>query len=285
MYGAKEGGRNSYRFYQTEMTRRAQDRLTRERALRRALEEKEFELWYQPKLDLKSGRVSGAEALLRWRDPEHGMVSPAEFIPLAERTALIIPIGELVLDTVCAQIRQWRETGLETGRIAINVAALQIERSDYVDALACALARHGLPPEVLEVEVTESLIMENPEHARQVIHAIQDLGITTAVDDFGTGYSSLAYLKVLPINNLKVDRAFVSDLPHDENDAAITRAIVGLGQTLGFEITAEGIETVEQLEFLRSIGCNHGQGYLFGKPMPFPEFEDWIIRGQHGGGI
>ncbi|MBS0354402.1 MAG: EAL domain-containing protein [Proteobacteria bacterium] len=285
MYGAKEGGRNSYRFYQAEMTRRAQDRLTRERALRRALEEKEFELWYQPKLNLESGRISGAEALLRWRDPERGMVSPAEFIPLAERTALIIPIGELVLDTVCAQIRLWRKTGLETGRIAINVAALQIERSDYVDTLASALARHGLPPEVLEVEVTESLIMENPEHARQVIHAIQDLGVTTAVDDFGTGYSSLAYLKVLPINNLKVDRAFVSDLPHDENDVAITRAIVGLGQTLGFEITAEGIETVEQLEFLRSIGCNHGQGYLFGKPMPVAEFEDWIIRGQHGEGI
>lgn len=285
MYGAKEGGRNSYRFYQAEMTRKAQDRLTRERALRRALEEREFELWYQPKLDLRSGRVSGAEALLRWKDPQRGMISPAEFIPLAERTALIIPIGELVLDTVCAQISQWRGNGLETGRIAINVAALQIERSDYVNTLACALARHGLPPEVLEVEVTESLIMENPEHARQVIHAIQDLGVTTAVDDFGTGYSSLAYLKVLPINNLKVDRAFVSDLPYDENDVAITKAIVGLGQTLGFEITAEGIETAEQLEFLRSIGCNHGQGYLFGKPMPVAQFEDWIIRGQQGEGI
>ncbi|WP_153131238.1 bifunctional diguanylate cyclase/phosphodiesterase [Dechloromonas hortensis] len=276
MYGAKEGGRNDYRFYQAEMTRRSQERLLLERALRRAVEQQEFEVWYQPKLDLASGRVDGAEALLRWRDPERGLISPADFIPVAERTGLIIPIGEQVLDTVCRQQRSWRASGLLSGRVAINVAAPQIERSDYVEALRQALLRHQLPAEAIEVEVTESLLMENPEQARDVLCAIQEMGVTTAVDDFGTGYSSLAYLKVLPINNLKVDRAFVSDLPHDSNDVAITQAIIALGHSLGFKITAEGIETVEQLDFLRSIGCDQGQGFFFSRPLPAAQFESWL---------
>lgn len=276
MYGAKEGGRNDYRFYQAEMTRRSQERLALERALRRAVEQGEFEVWYQPKLDLASGRIDGAEALLRWRDPSRGLISPADFIPVAERTGLIIPIGEQALDMVCRQQRGWRESGLLRGRIAVNVAAPQIERSDYVDTLRRALARHQLTAEALEIEVTESLLMENPEQARDVLCAIQEMGITTAVDDFGTGYSSLAYLKVLPINNLKIDRAFVSDLPHDSNDVAITQAIIALGHSLGFKITAEGIETTEQLAFLRQAGCDQAQGYLFGRPMPAAEFEAWL---------
>jgi len=276
MYGAKEGGRNSYRFYQADMTRRAQERLTQERSLRRALEEGEFEVWYQPKLELADGSLCGAEALLRWRDPARGLVSPAEFIPLAERTGLIVPIGELVLDQVCRQARQWADRDLLAGRIAVNVAALQIERSDYAATLRQALEKHGLPATALEVEVTESLIMESPNHARQVLCDIQTLGVTTAVDDFGTGYSSLAYLKVLPINHLKIDRAFVADLPHNANDVAIARAIIALGHSLGFHITAEGIETQEQLEFLRGAGCDQGQGYLFGRPMPAADFTAWM---------
>ncbi len=280
MYGAKEGGRNNYRFYQADMTRRAQERLVQERSLRRALENGEFEVWYQPKLDLAGRHVTGAEALLRWRDPQRGLVSPVEFIPLAERTGLIVPIGELVLELACRQIHEWRARGLQPGRIAVNVAALQIERSNYAESLARVLARHGLPAEVLEVEVTESLIMENPEHAREVLCAIQELGVTTAVDDFGTGYSSLAYLKVLPIDHLKIDRAFVCDLPHNANDVAIARAIIALGHSLGFQITAEGIETQEQLDFLHAAGCDQGQGYLFARPMPAAEFEAWLQ--QHG---
>ncbi len=276
MYGAKESGRNDYRYYRSEMTERVHQRLAQEHALRLALENNEFEVWYQPKIDLFSGRLQGAEALLRWRDPSRGLISPAEFIPLAERTGLIIPLGERVLELVCAQLRAWRDRELLDGRIAINVAALQIERSDFVEYLGEVLARHELSASLLEVEVTESVIMESPKHARSVLGAIQQMGVTTAIDDFGTGYSSLAYLKMLPIDHLKIDRAFIRDLPHDDNDVAITRAIIDMGHALGFKITAEGIETREQFEFLRNAGCDQGQGYLIGKPMPAAEFEAWV---------
>lgn len=276
MYVAKESGRNAWRHYHPDMTQRLQQRLTLERALRRALDHNEFELWYQPKIDLFSGRVEGAEALLRWRDPDGGLISPAEFIPLAERTGLIIPLGERVLELVCAQIHHWRERDLLPGPIAINVAAVQIERSDYVQSLCQALQRHDLLPALLEVEITESLLMESQQHACQVLAQLQALGVATAVDDFGTGYSSLAYLKALPINHLKIDRAFIKDLPGDDNDVAITRAIIDLGHALGFRITAEGIETQAQYAFLRNAGCDQGQGYLIGRPMPAAAFEQWL---------
>ncbi|MDU9393011.1 putative bifunctional diguanylate cyclase/phosphodiesterase [Pseudomonas japonica] len=276
MYAAKEGGRNAWRLYHSDMTERLQQRLAMERALRRALEQKEFELWYQPRIDLFSGRVEGAEALLRWRDPQHGLVSPGDFIPLAERTGLIIPLGEQVLELVCRQVRLWRDRELLPGPIAINVAALQIERSDYVGSLTQALQRHGLDPQLLEVEITESLLMESQQHACEVLAQLQALGVATAVDDFGTGYSSLAYLKALPINHLKIDRAFIKDLPHGDNDVAITRAIIDLGHALGYRITAEGIETHAQHQFLRNAGCDHGQGYLIGRPMPAERFEHWL---------
>lgn len=278
MYAAKESGRNAWRLYLPDMTERLQQRLSLERALRRALEQQEFEVWYQPRIDLFSGRVEGAEALLRWRDPQHGLVSPADFIPLAERTGLIIPLGEHVLDLVCAQIRQWRDRELLPGPIAINVAALQIERSDYLCSLTQALERHALSPDLLEVEITESLLMESQQHACEVLARLQALGVATAVDDFGTGYSSLAYLKTLPINHLKIDRAFIKDLPHGDNDVAITRAIIDLGHALGFRITAEGIETHAQHQFLRNAGCDHGQGYLIGRPMPADRFEHWLAN-------
>lgn len=280
MYAAKESGRNAWRLYHSDMTERLQQRLALERALRRALAQHEFEVWYQPRIDLFSGRVEGAEALLRWRDPQQGLVSPADFIPLAERTGLIIPLGEHVLDLVCAQIRNWRDRELLPGPIAINVAALQIERSDYVSSLTGALKRHGLSPELLEVEITESLLMESQQHACEVLARLQALGVATAVDDFGTGYSSLAYLKSLPINHLKIDRAFIKDLPHGDNDVAITRAIIDLGHALGYRITAEGIETHAQHQFLRNAGCDHGQGYLIGRPMPAERFEHWM-RTEH----
>lgn len=276
MYVAKESGRNAWRYYHPDMTLRLQQRLALERALRRALEHNEFEVWYQPKIDLFSGRVEGAEALLRWRDPTLGLVSPAEFIPLAESTGLIIPLGERVLELVCAQIRAWRERDLLPGAIAINVAAVQVERSDYVQSLCAALQRHDLPAQVLEVEITESLLMESQLHACEVLAQLQALGVATAVDDFGTGYSSLAYLKALPINHLKIDRAFIKDLPGDDNDVAITHAIIDLGHALGFRITAEGIETQAQYTFLRNAGCDHGQGYLIGRPMPAAAFEQWL---------
>ncbi|WP_371919487.1 putative bifunctional diguanylate cyclase/phosphodiesterase [Pseudomonas sp. SDI] len=280
MYAAKESGRNAWREYHPDMTQRVQAQLALERALRRALAHNEFEMWYQPKIDLFSGRLEGAEALLRWRDPEHGLVSPAQFIPLAERSGLIIPLGERVLELVCAQIRRWRDDDLHFGPIAINVAAVQIERSDYVKSLSQALQRHGLPAPVLEVEITESLLMESQQHACEVLARLQQMGIATAVDDFGTGYSSLAYLKSLPIDHLKIDRAFIKDLPGDDSDVAITRAVIDLGHALGFRITAEGIETQEQYQFLRNAGCDQGQGFLIGRPMPAEQFEYWLAEQQ-----
>jgi diguanylate cyclase (GGDEF)-like protein/PAS domain S-box-containing protein len=278
MYGAKEAGRNGFRFYQRQMTESIQQRVTLESALRRALHHGEFELWYQPKLDLASGRVEGAEALLRWRDPVLGMVMPADFIPLAERTGLIIAMGEWVLDQACAQLSQWRARGIFEGRMAINVAAPQIDRGDFVDSVRSALERHALPACALEVEVTESLLMESPGQAREVLSRLQGLGVTTAVDDFGTGYSSLAYLKLLPIDNLKIDRAFVRDLPHDPTYVAITQAIINLGRALNFHVTAEGIETAEQYDFLRESGCDSAQGYWISRPMPAAHFEQWLAE-------
>jgi len=276
MYGAKEGGRNDYRFYQPEMTLRAQERMNSEHLLRRAVQRHEFEIWYQPKINLADNEVAGAEALVRWRDPIRGMVSPADFIPLAESTGLIIQIGEQVVDMVCADIRRWADLQMPHGVIAVNVAALQIDRSDYVETIRSTLEKYDLAANVLEVEVTESLMMASPDHSREILGSLQALGITTAIDDFGTGYSSLAYLKLLPINSLKIDRAFISDLPHNQSDVAITKTIVDLGHALGFKIIAEGVETQEQSTFLKAIGCDQAQGYFYGRPMPAPEFELWL---------
>lgn len=283
MYGAKEGGRNDYRFYQPEMTLRAQERMNSERLLRGAVQKNQFEIWYQPKIDLLNNQVVGAEALLRWRDPVRGLVPPNDFIPLAESTGLIIPIGEHVVDMVCRDIRRWTDLHIPHGAIAVNVAALQIDRSDYVETIRSTLEKYDLPAIVLEVEVTESLMMASPEHSREVLSTLQSLGITTAIDDFGTGYSSLAYLKLLPINSLKIDRSFISDLPHDKSDVAITRTIVELGHALGFKIIAEGVETEEQHQFLKQTGCDQGQGYLYGRPMPAADYEDWLRTHLHSG--
>ena len=280
MYAAKESGRNAWRLYHPDMTERLQERLCLERNLRRALQNNEFELWYQPKIDLFSGRIEGAEALLRWRDPDYGLVSPAQFIPLAERTGLIIPLGEKVLELACQQIAAWRAADCLPGPLAINVAALQIERSDYVASLSRSLRRYDLPPTLLEVEITESLLMESQQQACAALAQLQAMGVATAVDDFGTGYSSLAYLKSLPIDHLKIDRAFIKDLPADDDAVAITRAIIDLGHALGFHITAEGIETQAQYDFLRNAGCDQGQGFLMARPMPAQALQTWLADRQ-----
>ena len=276
MYAAKEAGRNDYRFYQRDMTLHMQERVSLEHALRRALEGDELEVWYQPKLNLADGQVMGAEALMRWRDPVAGLIAPADFIPLAERTGLIVPMGEWLLDQVCAHLRQWRDRGTFDGHVAINVAVPQIERSDFADSVTRALQRYQLPARALEVEVTESLFMESRQLARSVLGRLQAMGVTTAVDDFGTGYSSLAYLHLLPVDNLKIDRAFIQELPHSATHVAITRAIIQLGHALKFRVTAEGIETPEQYDFIRQAGCDAGQGYLIARPMPPAEFEAWL---------
>lgn len=278
MYSAKGAGRNGYHFYQPAMTSVIHERVIMEHALRRALAYDEFEVWYQPKVCLLTGAVAGAEALLRWRDPVQGLVLPDAFIPVAERSGLIIPIGQWVLGEVCRQQAAWRAAGQFVGCVAINVAAPQIDRSDFVASVVTALATHWLPPSALEVEVTESLLMESQERACDVLARLQAHGVRTAIDDFGTGHSSLAYLKLLPVNHLKIDRAFICDLPTDATYGAITQAIVTLGDALRFCVTAEGVETESQCEFLRTVGCAYGQGYLFGKPMPADAFQAWIAQ-------
>jgi len=276
MYEAKAAGRNTYCFYQRNMTEEAQKRLHIENALRRAVEKREFEVWFQPQFRLDTGAYLGAEALVRWRDPEHGLVPPGDFIPLAERSGLIIPLGEQVLEMVGAAARRWLDAGLSIGRLGVNVAGPQIDRSDFVATLRRVISTWNLPPSVFEIEITETVIMENPDHGRRVLNEINALGITTAIDDFGTGYSSLAYLKELPIGTIKLDRAFVKDLPEHPSDIAISRAVIALGHNLGFKVIAEGIETEAQRRFLHEEGCDEGQGYLFARPMPADAFEAWL---------
>lgn len=276
MYSAKNDGRGMYHFYQREMTHAVVRRLAMEAALRRALDKGELEVWYQPQIDLFSRKVVGAEALVRWRDPEQGLISPVEFIPLAEESGLIIPLGEWVLEQACSQTFAWRRAGLLLQSISVNVAGQQIGSGNFVDTVSRVLSKTGLTPAVLELEITEGFIMYNADHALSVMRGLRALGVSTAIDDFGTGYSSLGYLKQLPIDKLKIDQSFVRDLPADQDDVAISRAVIMLGQSLGFHVIAEGIETEGQVAFLRGEGCRMGQGYLFSRPLPAKEFEAYL---------
>lgn len=276
MYRAKEDGRNGYCFYTEELTQEALDRVVMEHALSQALEGDEFFLVYQPQLDLKTGRVLGAEALLRWRHPEKGIVPPATFIPLAEDSGLILDIGHWVLRTACAQCRTWLDAGLDIGRMAVNVAGPQIQRGGLPEEVQMVLRETGLPAERLELEVTEGFVMGHAEFCIRQLDELRSCGVELSVDDFGTGYSSLSYLKRLPIGKLKIDRSFVRDLPANPDDLAIARAVIALGGSLGLEVIAEGVETAEQAQCLQASGCSQVQGFLYARPMPAPEFESWL---------
>ncbi|QQS54812.1 MAG: EAL domain-containing protein [Candidatus Competibacteraceae bacterium] len=268
VYQAKEQGRNTYRFYTEALTRAAHERLDLERRLRGALERDEFLLHYQPQLSVIEGRIIGVEALVRWQPPGQALVSPARFIPLAEETGLIVPLGEWVLRTACAQAQAWRLAGWPSLLMAVNLSARQIRQPDLVGRVRAALADSGLPAEYLELEITESGLMEQGEQAETILRALKETGVRLAIDDFGTGYSSLAYLKRFPIDQLKIDQGFVRDIPHDPNDMEIAAAIIALAHTLRLEVLAEGVETTEQLAFLREHGCKLCQGYLFSRPVP-----------------
>jgi diguanylate cyclase (GGDEF)-like protein/PAS domain S-box-containing protein len=272
MYRAKEMGGNNYQFFTTALNEQLRERLHIESALRTALERREFELYYQPQVDTGSGRIVGMEALIRWHHPEMGMVAPNRFIALAEETGLILPIGSWVLQTACRQLRSWQLAGREQLRMAVNVSARQVAEPDFVLSVAKVLAETGLSPQCLELELTESTVMNDVEHAVIVMRELKKLGITLAIDDFGTGYSSLAHLKRFAIDVLKIDQTFVRDLTVDPDDAAIVNTIIALADNLGLEVISEGVETQEQLEFLRQHGCRQMQGYYFSRPVAADAF-------------
>jgi diguanylate cyclase (GGDEF)-like protein/PAS domain S-box-containing protein len=271
MYRAKDQGRNNYQFYSAQMNKHTFERLAMESSLRRAVERNEFLLHYQPKLDLRTGAIAGVEALVRWQHPDWGMVSPAQFIPLAEETGLIVQIGEWVLKAACEQNKQWRDQGIPALRVAVNLSARQFAQKTLLSDVARIIAQSGLTPDCLELEITESLVMTNPEHATETLHKLKAMGINLSIDDFGTGYSSLAYLKRFPIDCVKIDRSFIKDIPTEPDDMAITKGVIALGHSLRLKVVAEGVETVEQQDFLRSNGCDEMQGYLFSKPLPVAE--------------
>jgi EAL domain-containing protein (putative c-di-GMP-specific phosphodiesterase class I) len=268
MYRAKERGRNNYQFYTAALTANAVERFQMEVALRQALERDELVLYFQPKVNLADGKTYATEALVRWRHPELGLVAPDRFIPLAEETGLIQPIGVWVLRTACEQMKQWLDMGLPLQHVAVNLSGMQILHGGIVTTVWQVLQETGLKPQYLELEITESVIMGHAEETIRVLDELRDLGVSLAIDDFGTGYSSLSYLKRFPIDTLKIDRSFVRDTPDDANDAAIIRAVIALGRSLQLEIVAEGVETAEQQEFLLKEGCDTAQGYLFSRPVP-----------------
>ncbi|MEW6766268.1 MAG: EAL domain-containing protein [Pseudomonadota bacterium] len=279
MYAAKGQGRNQYRFFSAEMNAEIQEWSKLSHCLHHALRRKEFELHYQPKIDLRTGEVRGLEALIRWRHAEWGLVSPARFIPVAEKNGLINDIGLWVMNEACRQMRAWLDEGLDPGRVAVNLSGQQCLGDELPRQIRSALRRHRLEGVHLEVEITESIVMSDTEESVRAFWALRDLGVSVAVDDFGTGYSSLSYLKRLPVNTLKIDKSFIDDIETDLQDKEIIRAILAMAQSLGLSVVAEGIETEAQLDYLRSTGCSEGQGYYFSKPLPAREITTLLLAG------
>ncbi|WP_081629815.1 bifunctional diguanylate cyclase/phosphodiesterase [Thiomonas sp. FB-6] len=272
MHEAKKKGAAQWSLYRRGLYARQRQVLEMEGALRRALNTSEFVPYYQAKVDIATDRIIGAEALLRWKHPEQGLVAPVEFIPILEETGLIVPAGKWVLNAVCAQQAQWRREGVAIVPIAVNCAVAQLQDDQFINDAQNALQRHSLDPSLLEIEITESVLMQAPEKIARLIEKLRGLGILTGIDDFGTGYSSLAYLKSLPVSSLKIDRAFVKDLPMGVRDMAITKAVLSLARELGLRVVAEGVENMGQFEFLRCHGCDAYQGYLFSRPVPAGDF-------------
>jgi diguanylate cyclase (GGDEF)-like protein len=276
MYRAKEDGKNALRFFTSEFKTQSIERLTLESALRRALERDQFELHYQPKVDMITGQITGVEALLRWTHPDLGVLSPAQFIPLAEETGLIVPVGRWVLREACAQNMAWQRRGLRPVSMAVNLSPRQFVDEHLLQDIDEALAASGMSPVLLQLEVTESMVMRNVPRAVKVLDAIQSRGIRLAIDDFGTGYSSMSLMKQFPIDTIKIDRSFVRDLPRDSEDQAIAQAIISMGKALGMTVIAEGVETVEQRAFLQNHACDEMQGFLFSKPLPARQLADLL---------
>ena len=278
LYRAKEEGRGTYQLYDSKMHEDVQERRQLESDLRRALERKEFRVVYQPQFDCSSGEIVGAEALLRWDHAERGPISPADFIPVAEATRLIIPISEWILRSVCAQAKAWQKSGMPKFGVSVNISPLHFKQSNLADQINLVLAESELPPECLELEITEGVAMSEGSDAQRALNELKALGIKLAIDDFGTGYSSLNRLKQFPVDRLKIDQSFVRDITTDWDDAAINSAVIQIGHSLNIKVIAEGVETQEQFEFLVEQGCNEAQGYLFSPPLDAEVFADFVAR-------
>jgi diguanylate cyclase (GGDEF)-like protein len=280
MYHAKSLGRDVYCFFEASMNAHVQAQLEMVQDLRQAMDRHELVLYYQPKFEAPNGPAIGAEALLRWQHPTRGLIQPDDFIPLAEKTGLIVPIGEWVLDESCRQMREWHDAGRVNWTMAVNLSPLQFAHAGLIEAVQATLERHQLRPRCLTLEITESTAMHDADASVVILQKLHEMGVRIAIDDFGTGYSSLLYLKRLPATELKIDRGFVRDLEHDTEDRAIVSAIVALGQTLDLKIVAEGVETIAQQEFLTNLGCHSLQGFLFGRPMPPDQFIAALARNE-----
>lgn len=280
MYRAKDAGRNSFQFYTRDMNDRTVKMLLLEGSLRHAISKNQLCLFYQPKFDLTNDLLVGMEALIRWNHPEKGLIPPSDFIPLAEDTGMIIPIGEWVIQEACRQIKAWQKLAIDHLHVAVNISARHFNPM-IIETIIKALNKNQLEPRFLELEITESVLMDNADSAIEILARLREMGISLSIDDFGTGYSSLSYLKRFPIASLKIDRSFVMDMTDDSNDAAIVSSIVALARNMDLQVTAEGIETSRQLELIKHLGCDHGQGYLLGRPMPAEEFEQRYLLPLH----
>jgi diguanylate cyclase (GGDEF)-like protein/PAS domain S-box-containing protein len=280
MYRAKDTGRDRYRFFEPDMNVRAVERQSLEDSLRHAMERRELVLHYQPRMNLATGATVGVEALIRWHHPQRGLMPPAQFISIAEECGFIVPIGRWVLREACRQARAWQDAGLPPLRIAINVSAVELRARDFVSGVRAILAETGLAPHYLELELTETFLMQDSKSTAAVLQALKDLGVQLALDDFGTGYSNLSYLTRFPLDILKIDRSFVRDLTTDADDASIVSAVIGMGKSLHLQIVAEGVETQEQLAFLQARSCPEGQGDYFSEPVVAGELTRWLERGQ-----
>lgn len=276
MYKAKQQGRNNFQWYTSDLNQRVCEHASLRNDLQKAIETQTLQLHYQPQVDARTGRVVGLEALLRWEHPEKGFISPAVFVPVAEDSGQIIPLSLWVLDAACAQLRQLSDQGATSISMAVNISPMHFQRGHFVQYVQATLEKHGLRGEQLELEITESLLLNNAEQAIETLHRLKALGVRIALDDFGTGFSSLSYLKRLPIDKIKIDRSFVQEIATDHNDAAITQGIISMAHHLSLTVVAEGVETVSQMEFLKGSRCDVFQGYYFAKPMPFVELEAFL---------
>ncbi|MBD2178775.1 EAL domain-containing protein [Pseudanabaena sp. FACHB-1998] len=281
MYYAKANGRNSYKLFSSDLNVQSSEYMALANSLHRAIDRQEFRVFYQPLVNLQTGQIIGAEALARWQHPELGIIMPSKFIPVAEQTGLILRLSELMLSSVCEQMRSWKELGINYGFVAVNLSGQHFRpENNLIEIISNILIETGIEPSDLEIELTESIIMQNAEFTIKVLSQLQSMGVKVAIDDFGTGYSSLSYLKHFPVNALKIDRCFIQDITTDRHDATISLAIIDLAHSLSLQVVAEGVETEEQVQFLKEHGCDQMQGYFFSPPLPSNEFEKMLIAGK-----